>query len=450
MNGVLVQCDASLIPSIQSLPYVDHVETVAPNTRLLGSGRKSISLRKKIAKAGSETQTQLQMLGMTDMHTDGYIGEGITIAVFDGGFLGVDNVPPFQHIFSEGKYNDGPSHDFVRNTNNVFQYDDHGTEVFSVIAAHIPDSFEGGAYNANFQLYVTEDSGSEFRIEEYNWVFAAERADSAGVDIISSSLGYYDFDDNTMNYTKAQMDGKTAVVTRAAQLASDRGILVVCSAGNEGNIPSWRIIAAPADAVDVLAIGNVNSQGTRSPSSSTGPTADNRTKPDLVALGTGVRVVNFNGTLGFASGTSLSCPLVTSLAAGVWQRFPQLTRQQLMDILKRTASRAGNPDNEYGYGIPNYTAVINYIDQTQQTNIFEVFPNPTADTLKIRPKDPEEISSCVVEIISAQGQLIARSEVNFSWLERHYETNISSLSAGLYYVRIWLDQNRYVYKIVKN
>jgi serine protease AprX len=450
MNGLLVQCDVSLISSIQALSYVDRVEMVAPNTRLLAGGRKATSLRKKTIKAGIETQTQLQMLGITDMHADGFRGEGITIAVFDGGFLGVNNMPPFQHIFSAGKYDDGPSHDFVRNTDNVFQYDDHGTEVFSVIAANIPDSFEGGAYNANFQLYVTEDSGSEYRVEEYNWLFAAERADSAGVDIISSSLGYYDFDLNSMNYTTAQMDGKTAVVTQAAQWASDRGIIVVCSAGNEGNIPGWRIVAAPADAEGVLAIGNINAQGTRSPSSSIGPTADGRIKPDLVALGSGVRVVNFNGSLGFSSGTSLAAPLVTSLVAGIWQRFSQLTRAQLIDVLKRTASRAANPDNEYGYGIPNYNAVVNYIEPVPQANLFEVFPNPTADTLKIRSIDPEEISSCIVEIISAQGQVIARSEVNFSWLERSYQTDISSFAAGLYYVRIWLDQNRYVYKVVKN
>src|SRR5690606_12871380 len=144
-------------------------------------------------------------------------------------------------------------------------------------------------YKANFQLYVTEDVATEYRVEEYNWLFAAERADSAGVDIINSSLGYYDLDLPAMRYTKDQMDGKTAVVTKAAQWAADRGILVVCSAGNEGNQPDWGIITAPADAEDVIAVANVNTKGVVSSSSSRGPTADGRIKPDLAALGTGVR-----------------------------------------------------------------------------------------------------------------------------------------------------------------
>ena len=448
-NGILVQCQASLLPSLESLSYVDHVEFVAPQPKLFNNGRQKVNFRKKNGTVGFETQTQLQMIGIPNMHEDGFMGKGITIAVFDGGFQGVNVTEPFQHIISEGRINTTVSHDFVFNTSNVFQYDDHGTEVFSVIAAYVPDVYTGGAYKANYQLYVTEDVATEYRIEEYNWVFAAERADSAGADVISSSLGYYDFDLAAMNYTKAQMDGKTTVVTRAAQWAADRGIVVVCSAGNEGNIPSWRIITAPADAIDVLAIANVNSNGIASSSSSTGPSADGRIKPDLAALGTSVRVYRANGSLSSASGTSLSAPLITSLVAGLLQRFPDLTNKELMQALKATASKATHPDILVGYGIPNYQAVVNYLEQKPQTNIFEVYPNPVTDTVTVSPIDPDTIPFCRVELISSQGQILAQQTVEFSWLNRKFSTDLSQLSAGFYYFRIWLGQRRFVYKLIK-
>jgi serine protease AprX len=448
MNGVLVQCPPSLIPSIEALEFVDHVEFVAPQARLISNGRKELSFRKKSGTVGFETQTQLRMIGIPEMHQDEKRGEGISIAIFDGGFQGVNTTAPFQHIFSEGRFNSALSYDFVRNTNNVFQYDDHGTEVFSVIAAYTPEVFTGGAYKADFQLYVTEEVGPEYRVEEYNWLFAAERADSAGVDIINSSLGYYDFDMASMNYTKEQMDGKTTVVTRAAQWAADRGIVVVCSAGNEGNI-AWKIITAPADAEGVIAVANVTAQGVKNPSSSIGPSADGRIKPDFAALGTGVRTIVASGSLGAATGTSLSAPLITSLVAGVWQRFPFLTRKTLIEALMHTASLANNPNNELGYGIPHYQAVENYLDQRLQANVFEVYPNPVSDTLHIKPFDPEEITYCEIELMSAQGQLLARHVATFNWLNNTYPTDISHLSEGVYYVRVWLGGQWFVFKVVK-
>jgi subtilisin family serine protease len=448
MNGVLVQCPASLINSIQALAFVDKVEFVAPNAKLQNNGRKSINQRKKDLPVKTELP-QVDMIGVPEMHYDGFRGEGMSIAVFDGGFLGVDAAAPFQEVFTEGRYNTILSHDFVANSGNVFQYDDHGTMVFSLIAANVPDAFTGGAYEANFQLYVTEDGSSEYRVEEYNWLFAAERADSAGVDIIHSSVGYYDFDQSSMNYTLAQMDGKTAVSTKAAQWAAERGVLVVCSAGNEGNIPAWKIITAPADAVDVLAIGNVTAQGNRNGSSSTGPTADGRIKPDLAAMGTGVTVVKPNGSLGTATGTSLSAPLVTGLAAGIWQRYPEKTNKEIMDVLKKTATQAKNPDMYLGYGIPHYKAVVNYLERQQQTNTFEVYPNPTADTVTVRPINPDTITSCRVEIISSQGQLVSEHQVEFSWLNDRYKADLSNVAAGMYYLRIWVGAQRFVFKVMK-
>lgn len=449
MNGLLVQCDQSLIPTIQNLAFVDHVEFVAPNAKLLLGGRKKMGLKTKELKVAASTQAQLQMIGLDEMHAAGYQGDNIIIGIFDGGFQGVNTTIPFQHIFAENRIDLAASKDFVTNSTDVFQYDDHGTEVFSVIAAYQDGFYTGGSYEADYQLFVTEDVTTEFRIEEYNWLFAAERADSAGVDVINSSLGYYDFDNSSMNYPKTAMDGKTTVVSRAAQMVADRGIVVVCSAGNEGGI-AWQIITAPADAKDVLAVANVNNAGIRSGSSSIGPSADNRIKPDVAALGVNTSVIKPNGALGTASGTSLAAPLITSLVAGVWQRYPHFTNVEIMDAIRKSASQANDPNNLLGYGIPNFKALVNYVEQVHQENIFEVYPNPiTRDTITIRPYDPVKVSTCKVELINSQGQVVYEGTANFSWVNRTYSPSFSGLSAGIYFVRIWWEDKKFTYKLVK-
>jgi subtilisin family serine protease len=449
MNGVLVQCDASLIPAIQGLPFVAGVEFVAPNAKLQNNGRIKKNQRTRSTNTPAKTQAQLHLIGLDEMQSAGYKGESVNIAIFDSGFQGVDLSAPFQHIFDENRISIDVSKDFVYNSSGVFQYDEHGTEVFSVIAAYQEGSFTGGSYEAQYQLYVTEDVNTEYRIEEYNWLFAAERADSAGVDVINTSLGYYDFDDMSMNYAKADMDGNTTVITRAAQMAADRGIVVVCSAGNEGGV-AWQIITAPADANDVLAIANVNSAGMRAGSSSIGPSADGRIKPDVAAMGVNTSVILPDGSIGSASGTSLSSPLVTSLVAGVWQRYPNLTNKEVIDAIRKSASQANSPDNLIGYGIPNFMAVVNYLEQHAQENVFEVYPNPAVgDTLMIRPFDPIQVSSCYVELVSSQGQVVSSFNTSFSWLDRTFVLDLESVSAGMYYIRISWDKKRYTYKIVK-
>lgn len=450
MNGILVSCDASLLPAINALPQVTAVKYVSPGAHPSAGGRqKSIKDKKDTKQA--VTDNQLSMLGIDEMHADGHRGEDITIAVFDGGFSGANLTAPFAHIFSENRFDAVASYDFVHGGHEVFQYDDHGTRVWSIIAAFVDGLFIGGAYKANFQLYVTEDVPTEYRVEEYNWLFAAERADSAGVDIINSSLGYNFFDDASMDYSTSQMDGETAVITRAAQLAADKGMLVVTSAGNEGLDASWRIITAPADAKDVLAIGSVNSFMVRSPTSSIGPTADGRIKPDVVALGSGTSIVRENGSTNTTgSGTSFSAPLVTGLAAGLWQRQPGLSNKALMEAIRMSASMAPNPDNFFGYGLPNYTAAKHFIEQVEQDEMFAVFPNPiTHDTLTIRPKNPEALPPVVILLVSSQGQIIREQEVKFTWLDNQYTADLSSLSAGMYLIRIQAGQQVFVYKIVK-
>lgn len=448
MNGVLVSCDASLVSTIASLPEVRLVEFVAPNAPANGGRLKSI---KKRTNAHEEsTANQLSMLGINTMHADGFNGESISIAIFDGGFLGVNSTDPFAHIFSENRYNALASYNFIQRNNNVFQYDDHGTRVLSIAGAFQENVFTGGAHKADFQLYVTEDIATEYRVEEYNWLFAAERSDSTGVDIINTSLGYSTFDLASMNYTPAQMDGNTAVVTRAAQFATGKGILVITSAGNEGNDVNWKIITAPGDGPDVLAIGNINGSGIRSSSSSIGPTSDNRIKPDVMALGSGTSVIRANGVVATGSGTSFSAPLVTSLAAGLWQRYPQLTNKELIEAIRMSASMSLAPDNFMGYGIPHYTAVKNYLEQIQQNELVAVIPNPvTNERLTIRPKDPELIRSLSFTLINLQGQVIEQRAVDFNWQNNQYTEDVSFLAAGIYFLRIVTAEQVLIFRIVK-
>jgi serine protease AprX len=446
MNGVLIQCNAALIPTIVELPFVDHVEFVAPNERL-NAGRKKVTQRAKGLKSGEATQAQLALNGIDDMHNEGLHGENMVIAIFDAGFNGVDATLPFQHIVSEGRINLEVSQDFVFNSDDIFQYDEHGTEVFSVIAAYQEGVFVGGAYKARYQLYVTEDVSTEYRVEEYNWLFAAERADSAGVDVVNSSLGYYDFDDNSMNYPKSAMDGKTTVVTRAAQLLADRGVVVVCSAGNEGGI-NWQIITAPADAVDVLAIGSVDENGVRAGSSSKGPTADNRIKPDVMALGDGTSVIKPSGALGSASGTSLASPLITSLVAGVWQKYPDLTNKEVISVIRRSASLANAPNNLYGYGIPNFESIKSYIDHIEE-DPFDVFPNAFMDTITIKPFSPALVNKCSVELVSSQGKLVLKDEISFTRQKPSFLANLSAFSAGVYILRLEWNGKLYTHKLTK-
>jgi serine protease AprX len=445
MNGVLVQCDESLVPDILALAFVSDVEMIAPGLRLQNGGRLSAS---EDGDAGTTTELQLNMIGLDSMHARGYAGEGVNIAVLDSGFPGVNTSEYFTELFADGRVNLSVSHDFVFNTDNVFQYDQHGAKVLSVLTAYKQGEFAGSARKANYFLFVTEDIDSEYRIEEYNWLFAAETADSAGVDIISSSLGYSTFDDPAMNYTRADVNGKTALISRAAQFAADRGILIVNAAGNEGS-NSWGIVIPPADVEDVIAVANINSFGYRSASSSIGPTSDNRIKPDVAALGTNVTLVLPAGFLGQGSGTSYAAPLIAGLAAGLWQRYPNLTNRELMKAIKHTASQADQPDILLGWGVPNFVAVENYLDFKEQKIAFVIYPNPFRDMFSIRPKNPDEIASCFIEIHDVEGQMIERRSVSFNWLNPTCQVDLSTLRSGVYIVKITSQKDVAISKVVK-
>jgi serine protease AprX len=231
-------------------------------------------------------------------------------------------------------------------------------QCFSVIAANIPSQFVGTAPKANFYLYRTEDVSSEFPIEEHNWVCAAERLDSAGGDVISSSLGYSDdMTDPRFNHTYAEMNGNTTIAARGADLAAKKGVLVVNAAGNQGNAP-FRYIATPADADGVLAVGAVNNSGQPAAFSSYGPSADGRVKPDVASVGVATIIQTTGNTIGASNGTSFSCPNMAGLATCLWQGFREFSNLKIIDALRRSGSKASAPDDRVGYGIPDVKKAV--------------------------------------------------------------------------------------------
>ena len=430
MNALLVEASDAQIASISALPFVSKTEMVAPGKKLLGG--RSAQGNQVTATSSEVTSQQLQMLGLDKMHNDGFYGEGITISILDDGFIGVSSALAFQGVNASGQIK--MTQDFVSNSGNVYQFDGHGTEVFSIIGAQLQGTFTGGAYHANYLLFVTEDVSSEYRIEEYNWLFAAEKADSAGTDIIQSSLGYNLFDDPNMDYAIAQLDGKTAIVSRAASMARDRAIVVVVSAGNEGQ-NGWHYVTPPADADGILATGAVTSTGLKAGFSSFGPTADGRIKPDVVAMGQSTAVILPGGTTGTGNGTSLASPLVTSLVAGLLQAYPTLKPSDLIQAIKLSADQSGAPNNAFGFGLPNYVAVKNYLESITLTQDVMLYPNPAETTMRLAfnklPEGPVNLS-----FYDAQGRLLLNSNMTLTWSGNPLDISLSNLGAGMYFLKV--------------
>lgn len=289
---------------------------------------------------------QIEMLRGNKLHQDGFTGKGMRIAVIDAGFLYADRINAFDSLQLGGTYN------FVSPGESVFEEDEHGTRVLSCLAANLPGIMVGTAPHATYWLLKSEDNRSEYPIEEDFWAAAVEYADSAGVDIITSSLGYFTFDAEEMNYIHDALDGRTAFISQAASMVAEKGILLFSSAGNEGN-GHWQKITFPSDANRIVTVGSVTGEKVKSNFSSTGFTSDFRVKPDVMALGSSACVIDSGGSIRYVNGTSFSTPILAGLGACLWQALPSLTNEQIIDLIQKASSQYKQPDAEFGYGIPN-------------------------------------------------------------------------------------------------
>jgi subtilisin family serine protease len=450
LNATITVTDASKASEIAKLPFVSRIELVGrgflplPNSRIDTKihSRTSRKLRtpsegsaRTLAGQANPYDFQNELIGITQMLAEGYSGKGITIAVFDAGFPGANTSLALKHLDTNKQII--ATKDFVRPWNsNVYQDNQHGMNVLSLIASKDPNILIAGAPDANYILAMTEEVATEYRVEEYNWVRAAEFSDSLGVDIIASSVGYWDFDDLAMNYTVADLDGKTTTITKGATIAAAKGILVVNSAGNYG--PGVSSLVAPADAKGILAIGSVNKDFTVSSFSSRGPTVDGRIKPDLATFGNGVSLIRSNGTVGLANGTSFSAPQITALAAGIWQAKPEWTKDKLIEMLLASGTNAEKPDNQLGYGIPRFREAlygeILAVEENPELIEWKLFPNPIdGDQLTIYFGTGTTAEFILLDI---NGRALDRKVLSRSSPRVPYEVGVAGLKPGLYIIQL--------------
>jgi subtilisin family serine protease len=287
------------------------------------------------------------------LHKLGFTGRGMTIAVLDAGFFGYLTNPVFDSVRLQGRVLG--TWDYVDNNASVNEDAVHGANVFSLMASNRPGVLVGSAPHASYWLFKTEDSNSEYPVEEQFWTVAAEFADSAGVDMISTSLGYANFDNSIFNYSYAQRNGKTAMITIAADMAARKGILVVVAGGNSGGgSTDLKYVGCPADAENAFTIGSIDINGNIAGTSSWGPNGAGLLKPNVVSVGANAVVANPSGNPVTGSGTSYACPLMAGMVACLWQVFPELTNMQIMDAVQKSAHKYASPDYRFGYGIPNF------------------------------------------------------------------------------------------------
>lgn len=354
-NAVSGYADKNLIMRVTSLPFIKQIDVVGAFAKRLDDiefQHNELVIHKTVQPQGihslnyGNSFTQNSLINVPQLHDLGFNGNSITICVMDAGFGNLTH-EAFQNINIISMY------DFVDNS-PVMGSHSHGTAVLSILAGFKEGQLIGPAYGADFILARTEDTSSETPVEEDNWVAAMEWADSIGVDITSTSLGYLDFDPPYSSYTWMDMDGNTAIITIASDLAVSKGIFVVNSAGNEGFHATRNTLIAPADGDSVISVGAVNSSGVRSSFSSVGPTIDGRIKPDVMAMGSGVYYATLTGNNYWSgNGTSFSCPLVSGVAAMLLSANPSITPMELREIFRASSSTSANPNREYGWGVVN-------------------------------------------------------------------------------------------------
>ena len=388
-------------------------------------------------------ENQIKMLKGDFLHQQNFTGSGMQIAIIDAGFPNVNNLAAFQRIRDNNQILGG--YNFADRTTNFYTRDSHGTHVLSTIAGYVENQFVGTAPDAKFYLFISEIAESETVLEETLWVEAAERADSLGVNVINTSLGYTTYDNANHSHSYADMDGKTTFISRGAEIGASRGMILLNSAGNEGN-GAWKYIGAPADAVSVFSIGAVNSSENIASFSSFGPTADNRIKPDVLAQGVSSSIINYlSGNISTSNGTSFSSPIMTGVVACFWQAFPNKTSFEIMDLIRKSADKYNKPSAQYGYGVPDFEAAYN---QQLSTNDFSnsqvnIYPNPIKKSFSIQV-DGISLENISIKIFSVLGEKVLEKSKLIS-----NTVDVSNLETGFYILKIQNGNQQKTVKLIK-
>jgi subtilisin family serine protease len=417
----------------------------------------------KFSKAKSDftygnTENQIKMMEGDYLHSqESLTGREQIIAIIDAGFPNVNTLPAFQRIRDNNQILGG--YNFADRNSDFYSRNSHGTHVLSTIAGYIENEFVGAAPDAKFYLFISEIAETETVLEETLWVEAAERADSLGVDIINTSLGYTTYDNPDHSHSYEDMDGKTTFITRGAEIGASRGMILVNSAGNSGN-ESWKYIGAPADAPSVISVGAVNSNKSISSFSSFGPTADGRIKPEITAQGGAVWVVNFSsGVPVTSSGTSFSSPIMAGLIACVNGITNNTTKSKakksfyiplLKESIYQSSDKYNTPTDQQGYGIPDFEKAFNlYYPQVVSVNNFglaniNIYPNPVKNEFTISDLSITGGDSSL-QIFNVSGKKVLEKTNLIS-----NKVDVSDLENGIYLVKIRIDNQSKVLKLIKN
>jgi serine protease AprX len=449
-NSVSIQTtDPAAITSINALSFVQSVAPLAARTGNTNSGKLAVTtepytpsqrgtqLTADFFNYGSGSLTEINLHKGQFLHNIGLRGQGMIIAMLDAGFLNYNTLDAMDSIILNNQVLD--TWDFYSKNTTVSDDHSHGMQCLSTIAANIPGSFVGKAPKANFMLYRTEDVNSEYPIEEFNMVCGMERADSSGADVISASLGYYDFDDPGFNYTYANMNGNTTISAIGADLAARKGILFVNAAGNEGG-NSWHFLITPSDADSVLAVGAVSASGAVGAFSSYGPSSDGQIKPDVASVGVGALVQTTINTVGTSNGTSFACPNMAGLSTILWQAFPEYNNMRIIRALREAGSITSTPNDRIGYGIPDMkkafgALLTDFATSTSTINGCRIFVNWTSkdvDAMKyeIERKAPGETS------FSKVGELVPATGVSLATHNYEFINTLTTGSSGIFSYRI--------------
>lgn len=454
-NGVV-----ATIATNNQLNAIQNLPCVSSTTQVFESGTKGTKLfidvqdvapsDKKASTASTmlnygNSYTQIKMSNGQSLHNNGFLGDGIEIAVIDAGFLEVNTHPAFDSLRTRGRILG--TKDFINPNSNIYQEHSHGMMVLSTMGGYIGGQLIGTAPHAKYWLIRTENADIEQIYEEYAWAAGAEFADSAGADIINTSLGYTTFDVASQNHSYNDLNGNKTVITKAANTAASKGIVVVVSAGNDGTT-SWQYISAPADSPDVLTVGAVDRNRNKASFSSIGPAADGRTKPDVCAMGQGSIVATEEGSIGSANGTSFSSPIMAGMLACLWQAKPQLSARELISLVKANSNLANSPNNSIGYGIPDFASLTDINANTIDSNEIGIYPNPFSKTLTVHLSSFAE-GNAEYSIISVLGATL--------WSNRSDVTNHqfrmelpSSIPNGSYIVKVCAGSMTFFAKAIKN
>ncbi len=446
MNSALFKTETPTdINSILALPFVVDAKMVKST-----STKSQFNDKLHFTYELSESQTSYRPISMVNgfpLHNSGFTGKDILIAILDGGFQYADKASSLINLNSHK--NIKATFDFVRNNKFVYDYSNHGTAVLSVLAGKIPGLIEGTAPDADYLLLRTEDTFSEFPAEEDYWIAGAEFADSAGADIITSSLGYFTFDEPSLNYKYSDMDGNSAFITKAADIAASLGILVFNSAGNERN-KDWVNIIAPSDGDSVVAVGAVDGNNLISIFSSSGPSFDGRIKPDNTTMGVNVPVQVNQDIIAGANGTSFSCPVLSGITACLMQAVPEAINTDIIEVLHSSADRYDRPDPLYGYGIPDMVEALTklqdkYVRVPDKETV--ISPNPITGEFEITFR--QQPLKLIIEIYTGSGVCIFRTDYPEFAGRIIKVNNLQWMKQGLYIVRLITGNGTHVHKVIK-